>query len=171
MNRSEAVVDANISRRRGSSPAFLLAQLGSHAASKFGERLAVLGLIPAHAGIMQILDSTPSITQQALATALGMVPSQLVGLLDDMEAKDLIERRNNPEDRRRHALHLTENGRQILKKIGEIAREHQRVLLAALSEEERRQLQGLLERVAAEQGLSPGIHPGYKMMRNAVDRR
>ena len=155
-------------RRRTSSPAFLLSQIGSHAAARFGERLSTLGLIPAHAGILHVLEATPSLTQQALASALGMVPSQLVGLLDDMEAKDLIERRNNPEDRRRYALHLTENGTQILKRVGEIAREHQRSLLAALSEDERRHLQALLERIAEEQGLTPGVHPGYRALRSAA---
>jgi DNA-binding MarR family transcriptional regulator len=165
MKKNEAGGDTVAVRRRTSSPAFLLAQIGSHAAARFAERLSVLGLIPAHAGILNILDATPSLTQQALASALRMVPSQLVGLLDDMEAKDLLERRNDPEDRRRYALHLTDNGSQVLKKIGEIAREHQRSLLSALSEEERSQLKALLERIAEDQELTPGVHPGYRALR------
>jgi len=50
-------------------PAFLLAQLGAHAASKFAEHLAELELMPAHAGIFRILAASPAITQQALAIA------------------------------------------------------------------------------------------------------
>src|SRR6516164_11111055 len=102
------------SRPRGErySPAsFLLAQVGAHAASQFAQRLGKLQLAPRHAGILRILNSTPAITQQTLAATLGMVPSQLVVLLDEMEERELIERRANPDDRRSHALHITEKGR------------------------------------------------------------
>jgi DNA-binding MarR family transcriptional regulator len=153
---------------RQSSPAFLLAQVGSHAASKFAERLTGLNLAPPHAGILRILGAKAGITQQALAAALGMVPSRLVALLDDLEARGLTERRENPEDRRRYALHLTEKGQATLKAIGEIARKHQRVLLAALSEHEQRQLSAFLQRIGDEQGLTRGVHPGYKKLRSST---
>src|SRR5271154_6424832 len=67
--------------------AFLLAQVGAHAASKFGERLGGLKLVPAHAGILRILAATPGITQQALATSLGALPSRLVALVDELESR------------------------------------------------------------------------------------
>lgn len=139
--------DMKPSRNRGescprhggrSSAAFLLAQVGAHAASKFAERLTELKLAPPHAGVLRILGSTPAITQQALATALGIVPSRLVALVDDLETRGLVERRENLDDRRRYALHLSEKGRSILETIGRISREHQRALLAALSEDEQR---------------------------------
>src|SRR5438105_12725630 len=100
------------------SPSFLIAQVGAHAASQFAKRLQKLKLAPRHAGILRILNSTPAITQQMLATTLGMVPSQLVALLDEMEALRLLERRENPDDRRRYALHITEQGRSTLAMIG-----------------------------------------------------
>ena len=147
--------------RRRTSPAFLLAQIGAHAASKFRERLAPLKLAPQHAGIVRIIDASPAITQQALANALGMLPSRLVALLDELESRGLIERRENRNDRRMYALHLTEQGRMTLRKIGSVSREHQENLLAALDERERRQLANLLQRVADQQGLTRGVHPGY----------
>ena len=89
--------DESCSRPAGSSSAaFLPAQVGAHAASKFAGRLASLKLAPPHAGILRILSATPAITQQTLAATLGMVPSRLVALVDDMEARGLIERRENP---------------------------------------------------------------------------
>src|SRR5580658_11009626 len=94
----------------GPGAAFLLAQIGAHAASQFAGRLAALELAPPHAGIMRILGTQPAITQQALATALGMQPSRLVALVDELETRGLVERRANPSDRRSHALHLTEKG-------------------------------------------------------------
>jgi DNA-binding MarR family transcriptional regulator len=142
--------------------AFLLAQLGSHAASQFARRLGELRLAPSHAGILNILDRNPGITQQALSSMLGMVPSGLVALLDDLEARGFLERRRNQEDRRRHAVYLSEAGRAAMRQIAEVSRKHQRSLFAALSEEEQNQLGELLERVADQLGLTHGVHPGYR---------
>lgn len=157
--------DASCARPPGGPPAaFLLAQVGAHAASKFAERLAKLNLAPPHAGILRILSSSPAITQQALAAGLGTVPSRLVALIDDMETRGLVERRENPDDRRRYALHLTDKGRSTLDTIGRVAREYSQSLLGALSADEQRQLAGLLQRVADEQGLTRGVHPGYRQI-------
>jgi DNA-binding MarR family transcriptional regulator len=144
--------------------AFLLAQIGSYAASRFAERLLAVGLAPPHAGILRILGAGPGITQQALANRLQMVPSRLVALLDTLESRGLVERRRNQDDRRSHALHLTADGRRMLATIGQIAREHQASLLAALSDDERRRLHDLLQRVADQQGLTPNVHPGYSSL-------
>jgi DNA-binding MarR family transcriptional regulator len=146
-------------------PAFLLAQIGSHAAARFAERLTKLRLTPAHSGILHILSATPGLTQQALASLLGMVPSRLVALVDELESRGLMQRRQSENDRRRHALVLTEKGRKALTAIGEISREHQRLLLASLTEPELAQLAALLQRIADEQGLTRNVHPGYRTLR------
>jgi len=114
-----------------------------------------------------MLGGTPAVTQQALAAALRMQPSRLVALVDALEAKDLVERRANPEDRRSHALYLTPKGRAMLESVGRIGQQHQQALLASLAEDEQRQLAGLLRRIAEEQGLAPGVHPGYARMRTS----
>jgi DNA-binding MarR family transcriptional regulator len=144
-----------------SGAAFLLAQLGTHAGSQFAARLGELQLVPAHAGVFRILAATPAITQQALATALGTLPSRLVAIVDELESKGLLERCPHESDRRSYALHLTEKGKAALQAIGKVAREHQQALLAALSEEEQAALAGLLQRVADQQGLTRGVHPGF----------
>jgi DNA-binding MarR family transcriptional regulator len=149
------------SKPKGQGAAFLLAQVGAQAASRFAARLAEADLVPAHAGIFRILSTTPAISQQALATALGTVPSRLVALVDDLEARGLVERRAHESDRRTYALHLTDKGKATMETIGRIAREHRQDLLAALSEEEQATLSELLQRVAQQQGLLSGVHPGY----------
>jgi DNA-binding MarR family transcriptional regulator len=148
----------------GFGPAFLLAQIGSHAARRFAERMARLRLTPAHSGILHILAATPGLTQQALAGILGMVPSRLVALLDELDALGLTERRRSEDDRRRHALALTEKGRKMLAAVGEVSREHQHALLAALTHDERAVLRDLLQRVADQQGLTRNVHPGYRTL-------
>jgi DNA-binding MarR family transcriptional regulator len=151
--------------RRPDSPAFLLAQLGAHAATKFAERLGALDLSPPHAGILRFVIGAGGISQQALAANLRILPSRLVVLIDELEGRGLLERRADPSDRRSYALHLTDKGRDTMKAIGRLAREHQDALLGALSTEERDQLASLLSRVADQQGLRPGVHPGFARLR------
>jgi DNA-binding MarR family transcriptional regulator len=152
------------SSKAAASPAFLLAQVGAHAAMKFGERLSVLGLTPPHVGILGAIHRSEGLSQQALCERLRVMPSRLVTLVDELEQRELVERRDKPEDRRTYALHLTEKGRSALKTIGQVAREHQEALCAALTGGERHQLAGLLRRIADQQGLTPGVHPGFSRL-------
>jgi len=147
---------------RGSdSPAFLLAQLGAHAAAKFAERLTALDLSPPHAGILRVVSASGGISQQALADQLRILPSRLVILIDQLEERAMLERRADPADRRSYALHVTEKGSEALKSIGRLARDHQEALLVSLTTDERDVLASLLRRVADQQGLRPGVHPGF----------
>src|SRR5499433_2279984 len=134
--------DDSEQKRRGST-AFLLAQVGAHAAGQFGERLKSLRLLRPHAGILRLIGLSPGLSQQELGRRLAILPSQLVALLDELEERGLIERRQDPADRRTYALHLTASGRNITEQIGRIAREHDDAVCAALNTEERQQLHGL----------------------------
>jgi DNA-binding MarR family transcriptional regulator len=142
--------------------AFLLAQLGAHAAGRFAERVAAIDLSPPDAGLLRKIGSDPGISQQALAEHLGVLPSRMVLLLDNLEQKGLIERTSSPDDRRSYALRLTTRGTQTLGKIARIAGEHEKDLCAAMTEEEKISLAELLSRIASQQGLKPGVHPGYR---------
>jgi DNA-binding MarR family transcriptional regulator len=145
-------------------PAFLLAQLGAHAASQFAERLGVLELTPPDAGILRLLRIAAGLSQQELASKLQIHPSRLVAILDNLEKRGFVERRANPDDRRLYSLHLTKDGEEVLERMGKVAREHQDALLTALSREERNELTALLLRIADQQGLVRGVHPGYQRL-------
>jgi DNA-binding MarR family transcriptional regulator len=147
-----------------SSAAFLLSQVGSHAARKFAERLAPLRLSPPHAGILRVLRKSGGLSQQGLAEALNMHPSALVAIIDGLEERGVVKRQNSPDDRRTYELHLTDKGRAALRDIGRVGQEHNESLCAALSQRERAQLTGFLQRIADEQGLSPGVHPGFSRL-------
>src|SRR6266566_185064 len=85
---------------RPPSAAWLLAQVGGHAAMQFADRLRrALDLSPPEAGILRAL------------------PSRLVALVDGLESRGLVERRDNPNDRRTYALHLSGAGRSMLDSI------------------------------------------------------
>jgi DNA-binding MarR family transcriptional regulator len=113
-------------------PAFLLAQIGAHAASQFAERLTVLSLTPPEAGILRILRACPGLSQQELAGLLKIHPSRLVAILDSLEQRRLVVRKPNSDDRRLYSLHLTSDGTGVLGQIGDVAKKHQETLLAAL---------------------------------------
>ena len=151
--------------RGASSPAFLLAQIGAHAAARFAERLAALGITPAHAGLLRVLAASDGASQQQVALTLGMFASRMVALVDELQDRKLVERLSNPEDRRTYSLALTSEGRRVLEAIGRVAREHQDALLASLGKAERDTLAELLLRVADQQGLVRGVHPGFAGMR------
>ncbi len=64
-------------------------------------------------------------------------------------------------------LYLTKDGGEVLKRIGKVAREHQDALLFVLNQEERDELANLLLKIADQQGLVRGVHPGYPRMGKA----
>ncbi|MEU7725921.1 MarR family winged helix-turn-helix transcriptional regulator [Streptomyces sp. NPDC040724] len=151
--------------------AFLLAQIGAHAAGRFAERVAALGLTPADVGLLRMVAGRPGLSQRALAEDLGVVPSRVVALIDALEGEGLVERRRSAGDRRNHELHLTPEGRRSLGKVSRVASAHEDDLLAALDPDGRAQLLELLERVAAQQELTPGVHPGYRTLAKPAAKR
>jgi DNA-binding MarR family transcriptional regulator len=155
--------------RGARSAAFLLAQVGGHAATRFGERLAALELTRPHAGVLRAIAAQPGLSQQELATVLAVLPSRLVVLVDQLEERGFIERRDHPEDRRVYALYLTQRGAQAMAEIGRVATAHNEALCAALSADEQARLVEMLGRIADEQHLTPGVHPGFRKL--AADDR
>ncbi|GAA4330137.1 DNA-binding MarR family transcriptional regulator [Actinomadura luteofluorescens] len=145
--------------------AFLLAQLGAHGAGRFAERIAELDLTPPQAGLLRMLAAAPGRSQRELADQLGMPPSRFVPFADELEQRGLIERRRNPEDRRLYALYLTDQGFVLLARLAEASAAHEREMCQALSPDERREMKALLERVAEQQGLGRGVHPGFRRLR------
>ncbi|MGO9383014.1 MAG: MarR family winged helix-turn-helix transcriptional regulator [Mycobacterium sp.] len=144
--------------------AFLLAQLGHHAAALFAEQVATVELTPPHAGILRVIAAEPGRSQQVLSAQLGMLPSRVVVYVDELEQRGYVERRRNPDDRRLHALFLTAAGKRLMRKLSDLARQHDLRLTAALDPEQYGTLRGLLATVAQQQGLTPHVHPGYRTL-------
>ncbi len=144
--------------------AFLLAQVGARAAQVFAKALIPLRLTPCDAGILRFLRHSPGISQQELARKLEMHASRLVAVIDQLEKRGLIVRQANAQDRRIYSLQLTDAGDEMLRAIGQVARDHNELMCASLDPAERQVLAGLLQKIAAEQCLTPGVHPGYKSL-------
>jgi DNA-binding MarR family transcriptional regulator len=140
--------------------AFLLSQLGYYSSRRWKARLAPLGLDPRQVMVLRRLAGDEGRSQQALGDALQIPPSRMVALVDALEQRGLLLRRPSPSDRRVRTLHLTKEGRRLLGEIREISVEHEQQLCGGLQPAEREQLLTLLNRLAAEQGLAEGVHPG-----------
>jgi DNA-binding MarR family transcriptional regulator len=138
---------------------FLLSKLGFLTSSRFTAALAPFGINPGHFGLMRIIEVSGPNSQQALGEALGIPPSRMVALVDDLEGKGLVERRRHQKDRRINELHLTATGRTLLNKASDAGVTWQEELLTNLDRAEREQLLGLLQRVAAAHDLPIGAHP------------
>src|SRR5215472_6091545 len=102
-------------KHRPTGAAFLLAQLGAHAAGRFADRIAHLGITPAHAGILRFIARTPGLNQQRLAKFLGVLPSLMEHLTDTLADERLVRRRRSTKDRRHSELALTKKGERTLK--------------------------------------------------------
>jgi DNA-binding MarR family transcriptional regulator len=131
-----------------SRPGFLLALLGVEIKTRSIAQFADEGLMPYHYSVLAMLDEGARETQATIADTLRLDRSQLVGLLDSLESKGLIERRRDPHDRRRQAVSLTAEGRKVLVRMRAIIDRIEVDFLAPLSAPEREQLQGLLLQLA-----------------------
>jgi DNA-binding MarR family transcriptional regulator len=110
--------------------------------------LAPLGLRPRHLVALTVLRDRNGCSQQALATTLEMDGTNIVGLLNELEADELIERRRSPEDRRRHIVELTDAGARRLAKTEFALAAAEDEVLGALDRSQRETLYGLLQRAA-----------------------
>ena len=149
---------------RSDGVAFLLAQLGHHAAGLFAEAIATLGLTPPHAGILRAIASEPGPSQQSLSVQLGLLPSRVVAYVDELEDRGYVERRRNPRDRRLHALFLNPAGKKLMRRLSDLARRHEQRMTASLDAGQCDTLRELLTMVAQDQGLMPHVHPGYRSL-------
>jgi DNA-binding MarR family transcriptional regulator len=140
------------------STAFLLKRLGHTVKERSSEAYEAAGVNPFYYSVLAVLEEGARDTQAKIADALGYDRSWLVGLLDELEEGGLIDRKRDPEDRRRHLVSLTVAGKEKLGELRKIAKGIENELLGALDPEQRTQLHELLLQVAADN--DPRYAPG-----------
>jgi DNA-binding MarR family transcriptional regulator len=120
-----------------------LARVGRRAAET---TMSPGGLRPRHLIALKLLSDDGPASQQGLTEALRLDPSNVVGLLNELEERGLITRRRDPSDRRRHIVEMSLRGEEELCLAYNRLRLVEDELLSALSAEEKTTLYQLLVR-------------------------
>ena len=107
----------------------------------------VAEISPGRAGMLLLIDANPGVTQSRLAQAVGLDRSTMVGVIDALESRRLVERRRG-DDRRTNGLWLTAPGRAFVARMKRRIEMHERRVAAHLSAAERAQLLALLEKLS-----------------------
>jgi MarR family transcriptional regulator for hemolysin len=114
--------------------------------TRITEFLETVDLTPPLFGLLNILGAREGAIQQELSSAMGVDPSTMVALIDELETSGLAKRRPHPTDRRAREVAITPKGRRALDKARRLAMQVEDEVLRGLTASERRQLLALLRR-------------------------
>lgn len=126
----------------------LLFRLSRASGEGLGDALAAVDMRASEFAILHQLYDAGPISQQALGRALRIHASNLVALIDELEADESVLRRRDPADRRRYLLELTDEGVRRLARAQTVARSAEAEMLEPLTAAERDRLRGYLTRIA-----------------------
>ena len=108
--------------------------------------LESIGVTTALFSVLNYLLSHGAAIQQEIGAAIGIDPSTMVSLIDELERAGLAKRRPHPQDRRAREVVITPKGRRTVERGRALAREVEDAVLQGLASEERRQLIKLLRK-------------------------
>ncbi len=133
----------------GRSTGVVLYKVAQFVGEHLDAALAPWGMKTRHFSVLGALSFVPSSSQQALAEKLRIDPATIVGVVDDLERRGLMERRRNARDRRHYDLTLTNSGRALLGEVSVALDAMENAVFAPLTATERVQLHALLTRLLA----------------------
>jgi DNA-binding MarR family transcriptional regulator len=113
----------------------------------FLQRMAIYDLRPVAFSVLSLVTHNPGITSRQLCTALGILPPNLVGMINSLEKRELIERQPHPRDGRAMGLHLTPAGQKLMRHAERTAAQLEAEVAARLSPSENRTLIKLLKKI------------------------
>jgi len=125
-----------------------LGYLLKHAQLRFFElgalALAPLGINGREAAVLRAIDEGGPASQGEVARAMNVDRTTMVALIDELEVKGLVQRRQDPDDRRKNAVELTEAGCGVVRLAADAAGQAEREFLGPLSAAERAQFKKTL---------------------------
>jgi DNA-binding MarR family transcriptional regulator len=139
-----------------------MTRLGVHVQEQLTDLLAPLGIQPRHFGLLTLLKGQDGLSQHQLADPLAVHRNVMVSLIDELEARGLVERRRHPTDRRAHAVHLLPAGRKLHAQAEALVTGFEAKLLGCLSPEQAATFVALQRRVSEHAGLHHDVHPGLR---------
>lgn len=126
---------------------FMLQDVARLMRREFNRRVQELGLTQAQWRALSLMGRKPGMRQRDLAEILEMQPISVARLLDRLQAAGWVERKADPEDRRAARLYLTDRAEPILSKLRQHGADTRAVALANVSEDERKSLLDILQRM------------------------
>jgi DNA-binding MarR family transcriptional regulator len=118
-----------------------------HIIEGFLERMAEFGFRPVDFSVMSIIQHNPGVTSRQLCQALSLLPPNLVGIIQSLEARGLIQRQPHPSDGRALGLHATDKGQALMLQAEAAASELEQQRTQRLTDKERQTLLKLLQKV------------------------
>src|ERR1043166_7843197 len=109
---------------------------------------AEVGIRPAQFSVLTVIAHNPGRTQSHVSAALGIKRTNFVALIDSLERRGLAERRPAPNDRRSHALHLTEAGKATVRRLNRMVDKLEAGMIRRIGRDRRGVLLELLSRLA-----------------------
>jgi DNA-binding MarR family transcriptional regulator len=134
-------------------PALLLHKLGNTILERAEDPMAAIGLSPRQYSLLAVMDSDQPSSQLELAGLCGLLPAQVVPVLDELESRGLVERTRSETDRRRSVVRITASGRELLQRGDALGESIMETLLPHLDAEARAQFDEAV-RVALERALA-----------------
>jgi DNA-binding MarR family transcriptional regulator len=128
--------------------------------TRTADALESIGLTPALFALLNVLGARDGAIQQQLSSDMGIDPSAMVKLIDELESAGLAERRRRPSDRRAWQVAITPTGRRTLARAKRLATQVEDEVLGGLSAADRRQLLTLLRRALVAAPPQPPWHAG-----------
>jgi DNA-binding MarR family transcriptional regulator len=113
----------------------------------FLERMAVYDLRPVDFSVLSLITHNPGITSRQLCTTLGILPPNLVGMINAFEKRELVLRKPHPRDGRAMGLHLTAAGQKLMSDAERTASELEAQAASRLTSAETRTLIRLLKKI------------------------
>ena len=113
----------------------------------FLERLAPYGLKPVDFSVMSTIGHNPGVTSRQLCATLNLLPPNLVGLIQSLESRGLIERKPHPHDGRAVGLHATPKGQALMQQAEQTAADLEAEKTAKLTPAQRKTLLALLQKI------------------------
>jgi DNA-binding MarR family transcriptional regulator len=127
----------------------LLFRLWRASHTRTAEALNAIGLTPALFALLNVLGAREATIQQRLSSDMGIDPSAMVKLINELEQAGLAERRRRPNDRRAWEVVITAKGRRALERARRLAAAVEDEVLGGLTVADRRELVTLLRRALA----------------------
>lgn len=115
--------------------------------ASLNETLARIPLRPLQYVLLLMVAENPGVSQTGLCDALGIQKANCVPAMSELERRGLVARRRSASDARSYRLHLTQKGKRLLQRAGEVHALHEQRLIERVGRDGRDQLLRLLAKL------------------------